>query len=115
MRFIVCGGRDYTNRDAVFDALDRLHHRFPVSLIIEGGQRGADRHGRDWAIARGIEYETYEADWETYGKRAGPFRNFEMLYDGKPDGVVAFPGGRGTADMIAQAKRAGVKVWEPIK
>lgn len=32
----------------------------------------------------------------------------------KPDGVVLFPGGRGTADMRKAAQEAGVKVWEPL-
>ena len=33
-----------------------------------------------------------------------------MLDEGKPDLVVAFPGGRGTADMIRKAEGAGVPV-----
>ena len=32
-----------------------------------------------------------------------------------PVGVVAFPGGTGTADMVRQAKAKGVNVWEPVK
>lgn len=35
-----------------------------------------------------------------------------MLRDGKPDIVIAFPGGRGTADMICQARAAGIRVEE---
>jgi UDP-N-acetylmuramoylalanine-D-glutamate ligase len=35
-----------------------------------------------------------------------------MLNDHRPDMVVAFPGGRGTANMIALAKSAGVEVIE---
>jgi hypothetical protein len=35
-----------------------------------------------------------------------------MLVEGKPDFVVAFPGGRGTANMIMQARQAGVPVVE---
>jgi len=31
---------------------------------------------------------------------------------GLSDAVLAFPGGRGTADMVRQAQRAGVPVWE---
>ncbi len=31
-----------------------------------------------------------------------------------PYGVVAFPGGKGTQNMIEQAEKAGVKVWRPI-
>jgi predicted Rossmann-fold nucleotide-binding protein len=37
------------------------------------------------------------------------------MLDMKPDGVVAFPGGDGTADMVRRARAAGVKVWEPYK
>jgi UDP-N-acetylmuramoylalanine-D-glutamate ligase len=35
-----------------------------------------------------------------------------MLDEGKPDLVVAFPGGRGTANMVQQAHRAGVEVYK---
>ena len=34
-----------------------------------------------------------------------------MLAEGKPDLVVAFPGGAGTANMIEQARAAGVRVF----
>lgn len=46
------------------------------------------------------------------GKAAGPIRNQRMLDDGKPDRVLAFPGGRGTANMVKLAKAAGVPVHE---
>ena len=39
-------------------------------------------------------------------------RNQKMLDEGKPDLVVAFAGGRGTADMVRIAKRSGVEVRE---
>jgi hypothetical protein len=35
-----------------------------------------------------------------------------MLDEWQPDGVIAFPGGRGTADMTRRAKESGLKVWE---
>jgi ABC-type sugar transport system substrate-binding protein len=35
-----------------------------------------------------------------------------MLDEGKPDIVVAFPGGTGTADMVRRARKAGVVVIE---
>jgi len=47
-----------------------------------------------------------------HGRAAGPVRNAQMLAEGKPDFVVAFPGGRGTADMCKQARARGVKVVE---
>jgi UDP-N-acetylmuramoylalanine-D-glutamate ligase len=39
-------------------------------------------------------------------------RNKWMLTDGKPDLVIAFPGGRGTASMVNLARAAGVPVTE---
>jgi hypothetical protein len=113
MRFLVCGGRDYDDGPAIYRALDALHAKCRIACIIEGGATGADAHARSWANAKGIDVRTFQADWERYGRRAGPLRNARMLDEGRPDGVVAFPGGRGTADMIRQAQTAGLKVWRP--
>lgn len=110
MRVLVCGGRDYRNVSAVRHSLDVLHAKRGITLIIEGGATGADQLAREWAQRRGIPGLTFEADW-SIGKRAGPQRNQRMVDEGKPDGVVAFPGGRGTADMIRRAEAAGLKVW----
>lgn len=115
MKFIVCGGRDYKNISAVRHALTALHARVGITLIIEGGATGADRLAREWAVQAGVPFVTVEANWAKLGKAAGPLRNTEMLTDHSPAGVVAFPGGRGTADMVAQARAAGFKVWEPFK
>jgi hypothetical protein len=86
-----------------------------IAVIIQGGARGADEHARTWAKDRGIPVETYAADWKQYGRAAGPIRNGVMLAESRPDGVVAFPGGSGTADCVRQAKALGLKVWEPFK
>lgn len=115
MRVLVCGGRDFWNYAAVYHALHLLHAKRPITLIIEGDAQGADRLAREWAIANGIPFETEKAEWKKYGKAAGPIRNGVMLEKWKPDGVVAFPGDTGTADMCKQARAAGLKVWEPFK
>lgn len=121
MIVLVCGGRDYYNKTASYNALDQLHIRLfrdqkrGITLILQGGAKGADWLARQWADDRGIACREYEADWNTHGRAAGPIRNQQMLDEGKPDVVVAFPGGRGTADMIARAQRAGLTVWEPYK
>jgi hypothetical protein len=64
----------------------------------------------DWAEKEGVCCETYPADWYTHGKAAGPIRNQKMLDDAFPDVVLAFPGGRGTADMVRRAEKVGVTV-----
>jgi hypothetical protein len=58
---IVCGGRDYADGAFVFLALDYLHARRGIDLLIEGGQTGADRHARHWAESLGVPFITEEA------------------------------------------------------
>lgn len=111
MRIIVCGGRDFRNAAYVFSSLDKLHSEWPITELMQGGATGADALARDWAISKGIKRWVCHADWEKHGKAAGPLRNARML-EWKPDAVVAFPGGRGTANMISQARAAGVTVIE---
>ena len=114
MKIIVCGGRDFDNVSAVRHALTVAHAKRPITLLIEGGAAGADKLAREWAGANGVLHVTVLADWKRYGPAAGPIRNTEMLREYVPDGVIAFPGGKGTADMVNQARKAGIKVWEPF-
>jgi predicted Rossmann-fold nucleotide-binding protein len=114
VRVLVCGGREYADEEAVARALyaAREDTSQMIRCIIEGGALGADRLARKWASRCAVPIVTYQADWQTHGKAAGPIRNQRMLDEGKPDLVVAFPGGRGTADMVRRAKAAGVRVIE---
>lgn len=112
MRVLVCGGRDYQDWRHIHAVMDDIHAKSPVTLIIEGGALGTDRQAMFWADKRGIANSTYAADWRAHGKAADPKLNQRMLDEGKPDLVVAFPGGRGTADMVRRARAAGVEVME---
>jgi len=107
-RIIVCGGRYYNGRATLNLVLDGIG----PSEIAEGGATGADTMAAAWAWRNGRPRRTYKANWELYGRSAGPRRNAEMLADFKPDAVVAFPGGKGTQNMIDQARRRGVPVIE---
>lgn len=109
-RVLVCGGRDYDDRDQLFWVLDAAHHANPIILLIHGAARGADQLAADWALERGVLCNAYPADWDAHGKAAGPIRNKKMLDAGKPHMVIAFPGGKGTANMIQQAEAAGFSV-----
>jgi hypothetical protein len=109
-RVLVCGGRDYGDRTALYAALDRLHAERRFAVLIAGGARGADTLAAKWAHERGIPTEIYMADWKGQGRAAGPIRNQRMLDEGTPNLVVAFPGGKGTAGMVALARKAGVEV-----
>lgn len=111
IKLLVCGGRDYSDRETLFHRLDSIHGQRPIHIIIEGGASGSDALARSWARSRGVHVATVAALWDRRGRGAGPQRNSAMLSLG-PDGVLAFPGGRGTANMVQQAKDAGVKVVE---
>ena len=79
--------------------------------IINGGASGADEISSKFAIANGITLKQFPADWQLYGRRAGPIRNEQMIRE-KPDIVVAFKGGAGTADMCNRALKTGTLLWE---
>ena len=111
MKVLVCGGRKYTNQLRLFDVLDRLHRiRGPITTVIHGEAKGADRLAGDWAISRDIMIDSYPAQWGKHGRAAGPIRNRQMIEEGRPDLVVVFPGGRGTADMRKRALATKIKV-----
>jgi hypothetical protein len=112
MRVLLCGGRDYDNREAVFAALHGLAEQHGWLTIIEGGARGADRLAREWARLCYHGLVTIEAEWNQYGRKAGPLRNERMIVSGKPDLVLAFPGNDGTADMVRRAKHHRVALIE---
>lgn len=111
-RVLVCGGRHYQNFRRVFEVLNAQNKHYPISCIINGGCAGADTFAADWAKAGPILCQTFKADWYAHGDAAGPIRNQQMLDEGKPDLVIAFPGGRGTADMLRRARAAGIAVQE---
>lgn len=113
MRILVCGGRDYSDDKRVGEVLNRYRGRSGLT-IIQGEASGADSLAREWAKSNNVQTIGFRANWGVYGKRAGYIRNVEMLNEGKPDLVIAFPGGKGTEMMMNLAKAAGVPV-EQIK
>ena len=89
------------------------------SVIIHGAAKGADELARRWAARNGIPELPFKADWYPNGfgrldRSAGPRRNQRMIDEGKPDRVIGFSGGRGTADMLARARAAGIEVMEVV-
>lgn len=106
MRLLVCGGRDFEDWTWLRQTLDR--YAGDATVLICGMATGADLLALQWARQRGIEVLEFVPDWKRYGPSAGPIRNLAMLTEGKPDFVVAFPGGRGTRNMLQLAENAGI-------
>jgi hypothetical protein len=109
---LVCGGRGFNSAQIVATVLNCIYDDQPFTKLVHGAASGADSHAAAWAAKVGIEVAAYPADWRQYGKAAGPIRNRKMLAVERPDLVIAFPGGPGTADMVRQAKAAGIRVVE---
>lgn len=126
-KVLVCGGRDYgwklengvkiqddAAKRKVYKALDTLLCAVKDEgrnlILIHGAAAGADSLSDWWAQEREIQIEAYPADWATHGRAAGFIRNSQMLKEGKPNLVLAFPGGRGTAMMVSLAEKSGVVV-----
>jgi hypothetical protein len=115
LRVLVCGGRDFSDRDALFAELDRIDQEDgPIGEIIHGAARGADSLAGEWARERGRAERRFPADWKKWGRfAAGRIRNGQMLIHGNPHLVVAFAGGSGTADMVQRSEREGFRVIQP--
>lgn len=121
MKIVVCGGRDYADRAAAFAALDKLHARNPITLVIHGAcmkkgtieLSGGDRWAEEWARDREIPYMGVPAKWTTEGNGAGPKRNRRMAAIRGVQGLLALPGHHGTDDMCTAATEAGIKPWRP--
>lgn len=114
-RVLVCGGREYEDQRSMAMVLDAAHSANPIECLIHGAARGADTLAADWALANDVLCNAYAADWDRDGKAAGPIRNQRMLDIGKPHLVIAFPGGRGTADMIRRAEAKKIPVVRVTK
>lgn len=92
---------------------DAYGNTIPIDIvIIHGGAKGADSLADQWAVVNWVRFEEFRADWNKHGKSAGMIRNLQMITEGKPDVVLAFPGGPGTRNMIKQARAHGIRVIE---
>jgi hypothetical protein len=120
LKVLVCGGRDEASRDYVWRGLDSFHREHEITALVHGDAGktspdgsvycGADKFAGEWARRKKIPVIARRAMWREFGLRAGPIRNQAMLEQEKPECVIAFAGGRGTADMVRRAEMAGVKV-----
>lgn len=114
MRLIIAGSRDFADAAFLNRKLDKLTARLDKKrlVVMSGHAKGADRLGEEWAFKNYVKVEVYHAEWDKHGKaRAGPLRNSEMI-SSEPDALIAFHCGNspGTADIIAKAEKAGLKV-----
>lgn len=113
-KILCCGCRDWDSWDLIRNKMKDLSKD---TIIIEGDARGADKMCGWIAEQLGLTVLKFPADWDKYGKAAGPIRNQQMIDKGKPTEAIAFWDGvsRGTSDMINRLKKANIPVDIVIK
>ena len=107
----VVGCRDFTDYWYLKYKLDFIFQTHNTNKILSGGAQGTDSLACTYAQEHGYEFVEYPADWQQYGKKAGPIRNEQLV--GDSDFVVAFWDGksRGTKNSIDIAKRLNKRVY----
>ncbi len=120
MKILVSGDRNWTDVDCIREVLKKYDPK--ETTLIHGAARGADTIAANVAAEMGFKkILPFKAEWDRYGRAAGPIRNGVMLNVGKPDRVIAFHSNiaesKGTKDMLERAKKAGVptELHEEIK
>ena len=109
MKVIIAGGRNYNNYETLLEAIQESS--FLITEVVCGGATGVDTLGEKWANEHGIPIKYFEANWDKWGKAAGPKRNKQMSLYG--EALIAIWDGvsRGTQNMIHYATSNGLKVY----
>lgn len=102
LRIVVTGGRNYQDAEGVWEVLNLLR---PLEVAHGKCPTGVDSFTADWCRMSGTPVQEFPANWERYGRSAGPLRNTTMLFQFKPNLVVVFPGGAGTRSCLEYAKK----------
>jgi len=112
MKLIIAGGRNKTCLTSFefVQCSSIIHTHGPVTEIVSGGATGADAIGEKIAVILSLPVRTFEAQWRTHGKMAGPMRNALMAR--YADAVILFDGGRGTENMFRQAQHNSLQIFD---
>lgn len=103
MKVIIAGGRNVTKMEYVLMAVKIA--KFDITEVVSGNAKGVDTLGEAYAKMNKLPIRVFPAEWDVYGKQAGPRRNLMM---GKyADALIAVWNGksRGTKHMIEVMRR----------
>lgn len=114
----VTGGRTYNKYRTITRIVTQLRDDYGGKLVVvHGCAPGADSLASKACKVLGVAQRRFPANWEEHGTAAGPIRNRDMaaflrgrLDRGHEVMLISFPGGTGTADMIAVSKKLEIEV-----
>lgn len=109
---IIAGSRYLTDYAFVKSCIDGSG--INITEIISGGAKGVDALAERYAAEMRIPCKVVQADWKTYGKKAGPMRNKVMAKVGQVLIAIKISTDPcvGTRNMIQCAKDQGLQVLE---
>lgn len=105
MRIAFVGSRGFKDLDFVRWCVISIYRKYGKFVLISGGAKGPDTIAENQAKALGLIRNIHYADWNKYGKAAGPMRNEYIVQDS--DYIIAFWDGisSGTQSTINFAKQ----------
>ena len=109
MKTIIAGSRGIHDYSLVVDAIEKSG--FSITEVVSGGALGPDTLGELWGHRNDIPVKRFPAQWSQYGKAAGLLRNREMAEYADAAIVVWDGESRGSRNMIAEARKRGLKVY----
>lgn len=109
MKVIIAGGRTITDYSLVLSAL--AESQFILTEIVSGMAPGVDTLAIQYAQENNLPLKEFHANWNLYGRSAGPRRNRQMAE--YADALIAIWDGesRGTKNMIEEATKRGLRVF----
>tara|TARA_R110001606_G_scaffold373232_1_gene530567 strand:- start:737 stop:1099 length:363 start_codon:yes stop_codon:yes gene_type:complete len=111
MKIIIAGSRNFTDYQKLKTECDQfLQDHKNIEIVSGGHYKGADKLGIEYANEKGFDLIKFPAEWNKFGKAAGPKRNTEMAQ--YADALIVFWDGksRGTLNMINLAKKEALKI-----
>lgn len=112
IKIIVAGSRDFNDYQLLHNKLKYLTQNYDNSQIeiVSGTARGADQLGERYAKQYNIKVTKFPADWERFGRSAGPKRNIQMAHYADVAVVFQVNNSRGSQHMINTMRELNKRV-----
>jgi predicted Rossmann fold nucleotide-binding protein DprA/Smf involved in DNA uptake len=111
----IVGYRDYHDYEQFCQIMQQLVDQHDilrnVKTVGSGGAPGVDTLAERWAKDRGFALIVHKADWNKYGKAAGPKRNQLIVETMTHMVALRSPKSRGTNNSIDLARKAKKPVY----
>jgi len=114
-RAIVTGSRCHPQLADVWVEIDRIiDFRMFDEWLVGDCPTGVDAVAKQLFECRDVPFRVFRADWEKYGRAAGPLRNEAMVETPGVEACFGFPfgGSKGTRGCMNLAEKAGINTFE---